>query len=42
MKKIKLDDVLNLFKLFPEIVFNCCGDSESATLEFDEDVKKPT
>ena len=42
MKNIKLDDVLNLFNLFPETVFNCCGDSKSATLEFDEVVKKPT
>lgn len=42
MKNIKLDNVLNLFNLFPETVFNCCGDSKLVMLEFDEDVKKPT
>ena len=42
MKNIKLDNDLNLFNLFPETVFHCCADNKIATLEFDEDVKKPT
>ncbi|WP_369427094.1 hypothetical protein [Providencia sp. PROV236] len=42
MKNIKLDRIIALFEAFPETVFNCCGDSETAILEFDTDVKKPT
>ncbi|MEX9779295.1 hypothetical protein AB7309_08310 [Providencia manganoxydans] len=42
MKNIKLDRIIALFEAFPETVFNCCADNKIATLEFDEDVKKPT
>lgn len=42
MKNIKLDRIIALFKAFPETVLTCCGDSKSATLHFDEGVKKPT
>ncbi|HFT1684920.1 hypothetical protein [Providencia stuartii] len=42
MKNIKLDRIITLFETFPETVLNCCADNKIATLEFDEDVKKPT
>ncbi|UQZ10721.1 hypothetical protein M8G38_13030 [Providencia stuartii] len=42
MKNIKLDRIITLSEAFPETIINCCGDSKTATLEFDTDVKKPT